>query len=90
MNHELVKKKKREKILDPRNTRKKKFRILGVIKTKNFGPTKHPYLKKFWTHEIIPTRKKIGRTKYPGEKISDPRNTQAKKFWSHEKKYELK
>ena len=68
-----------EKISDPRNNQ-----------DKNFGPTKHPYLKKFWTHEIIPTRKKIGRTKYPEEKISDPRNTQAKKFWSHEKKYELK
>ena len=55
-----------EKISDPRNNQ-----------DKNFGPTKHPYLKKIldprnnthekknWTHEI-PRRKNFGPTKHPG------------------------
>ena len=56
---------------------------------KNFGPSRKifgslKYEKKFWTHEIaqekhldsrskIPTRKDFEPTKYPREKISDPR-----------------
>ena len=38
--------------------------------------------RKFWTHEI-PTRKSLGPTKYPREKIWDPRNTHEKKFGTH-------
>ena len=33
--------------------------------------------KKFWIHEIL-TKRNFGPTKYPGEKISDPRNTTRK------------
>ena len=35
--------------------------------------------RKFWTHEI-PTRKNLGPTKYPKEKIWDSPNTHGKKF----------
>ena len=41
------------------------------------------YARKFWTHEL-PTRKSLGPTKHPGEKILDPRNIHEKKFWTHE------
>ena len=34
---------------------------------------------KFWTNET-PMRKNFGSTKYPQEKILDPRNTHEKKF----------
>lgn len=34
-------------------------------------------------HELV-MRKKIGPTNNPQEKISDPRNNQDKKFWTHE------
>ena len=35
--------------------------------------------RKFWTHEI-PTRKNLGPTKYPKEKIWDSPNTHGKKI----------
>ena len=38
---------------------------------------------KFWAHEI-PTRINLWPTKYPREKILDPRNTHKKKYWTHE------
>ena len=38
---------------------------------------------KFWNHEI-PTRKNFRPTKYPREKILDPRNTHEKNFRTHE------
>ena len=39
--------------------------------------------KKFGIHEIL-TRKNLGHTKYPREKIWDPRNTHEKKIGTHE------
>ena len=41
------------------------------------------YERKFWTLEI-PTRRNLGPTKYPREKVLDPRNTHEKKLWTHE------
>ena len=40
-------------------------------------------MEKFWTHEI-PTRKNVGPTKYPREKMLDPLNTHEKTFRTHE------
>ena len=38
--------------------------------------------KKSWTHET-PTIKNLGLKKYKRDKISDPRNTRQKEFWTH-------
>ena len=48
--------------------------------TENYEIT---HKRKSWTHKI-PTRKNFGPTKYPREKIWDPRNTHEKKFETHE------
>ena len=47
--------------------------------TENYKIT---HKRKFRTHEIS-TRKNLEPTKYPREKILDPRNTHEKKLWTH-------
>ena len=57
---------------DPRNSQEIKICDLRNI-----------HGKKIWTDKL-PTREKSGPTKYPREKILEPRNTLKKKFWSYE------
>ena len=64
INHEI---KSRDKILEPRDTNKKKFLTQKIRTRENFGPTR----KKFG-HKKQPTRKHFEPTKYPWDKISDP------------------
>ena len=65
INHEI---KSRDKILEPRDTNKKKFLTQKIRTRENFGPTRKKFghkkqpTRKFWTHEI-PMRQNFGPTK---------------------------
>ena len=89
----------REKILNLRNTYKKKCWTHQIPTSKNFKPTKY-HEKTFWNHDIptrkkiwtykIPTRKNFGPTKYPWGKIFEPKKYPREKFFNprntHKKK----
>ena len=80
--HELPTKYRRVKILDPQNTRKKKFWTHKVPTRKKSGLMKYAreeildprnsHKKKSWTHDM-PTRRNFRPTKKPLEKRLDPR-----------------